>query len=137
MIEPSFATTSYCFNFFSFGLQIMQIWSINYSLHLEVSRYTNIVYIGRCWLLIYIERFFSTACCFFSYICQSVNCMSWISKFHNFFLTCAEIKARFIFEGFKNCPLWEVHFQHSGTFLVFFIWSANCSREFFSHFVSR
>ena len=78
----------------------MQIWSINYYI-LKMSRYTNIVYIGRYLVLTYIERFISTVCCFFSYICWSVNCMSWVSKFNNFFLTCTETEARFIFEGFN------------------------------------
>ena len=78
----------------------MQIWSINYCI-LKMSRYTNIVYIGRYSALTYIERFISTICCFFSYICWSVNCMSWVSKFNNFFLTCTETEARFIFEGFN------------------------------------
>ena len=66
-----------------------------------MSRYRNIVYIGRYLVLTYIERFISIVCCFFSYICWSVNCMSWVSKFNNFFLTCTENKARFIFEGFN------------------------------------
>ena len=78
----------------------MQIWSINYYI-LKMSRYTNIVYIGRYLVLTYIERFISTACCFFSYICWSAKCMSWVSKFNNFFLTCTETEARFIFEGFN------------------------------------
>ena len=68
---------------------------------LKISRYTNIVDIGRYFVLTYIERFILTVCCFFSYICWSVNCMSWFSKFNNFFLTCTEIEARFIFEGFN------------------------------------
>ena len=86
--------------FFSSGLEIMQIWSIKYYI-LKMSRNTNIVYIGKYLALTYIERFISTICCFFSYICWSVNCMSWVSKFSNFFLTCREIEARFIFEGFN------------------------------------
>ena len=96
----------------------MQIWSINYWLHL--SRYKKIVYIGRYSILTYIEIFFLIVCCFFSYICRSVNCMSWVSKFNYFFLTCTEIEARFIFEGFMYCPLWKVHFQCSDTFFHFF-----------------
>ena len=36
----------------------------------------------------------------FNYICWSVNCMSWVSKLNNFFLTYTETEARFIFEGF-------------------------------------
>ena len=69
--------------FFSSGLQIIQIWSINYYI-LKMPRYTSIVCIGRYLVLTYIERFVSTVCCFFSYICWSLNCMSWISKLSNF-----------------------------------------------------
>ena len=111
------------------------LWIIHYIL--EVLRYTNIVYIGRYLVLTYIVRFFSTVCWIFSYICWSVNCMSWVIKFHNIFLTSSETEARFIFECFKYCPLWEVNFQLFSTFLAFFIWSVNCSKDFFSHFVSQ
>ena len=79
----------------------------------------------------------STACCFFNYICWSVNCMSWVSKFNNFFLRCTETETRFIFEFFKYCALWKVHFQHSGTFLAFFIRSVSCSRDIFNEFASH
>ena len=80
----------------------MQIWSIKYYYILKMSRNTNIVYIWRYLALTYIERFISTICCFFSYICWPVNCMSWVSKFNNFFLTCTETEARLIFEGFNT-----------------------------------
>ena len=40
---------------------------------LEMSRYINIVCMGRFYVLTYIERFFSTVCCFFSYISWLVN----------------------------------------------------------------
>ena len=82
LTETSFATTSYSFEFFLLvcksGLQI-----VHYIL--RMSRYTNIVYIGRYLVLTYIKRFISTVCCFFSYICWSVNCLSPVSKFNNFF----------------------------------------------------
>ena len=68
---------------------------------LKISRYINIVYIGRYLVLTYIKIFFSTVCCFFSYTCWWVNCMSWVCNFNNFFLTCRETEARFIFEGFN------------------------------------
>ena len=99
--ETSFATTSYSFGFFSSDLPVMQTLSINYYI-LKMSRLTNIVYIGRYLALTYIERFISTVCCLFSYICWSVNCMISVSKFNNLFLTCTEIKTRFIFDGFDN-----------------------------------
>ena len=66
---------------------------------------------------IYRKVFFNS---FLSYISWSVNCKSWFSKFHHFFLGCLETKARFIFEGFKYCPLWKVHFQLCSTFFCFF-----------------
>ena len=84
-------------------LLVFKLWKSGlYFFHyiLKMSRYTNIVYIGRYLALTYIERFISTICCFFSYICWSVNCMSWVSKFKKFFLTCTESEARFIFEDF-------------------------------------
>ena len=67
-----------------------------------MSRYTNIVYVGGYLVVTYIKRFISTACCFFSYICWSVKCMSWVSKFNNFFLLCTETEVRFAFEGFHS-----------------------------------
>ena len=96
----------------------MQFWSINYYI-LKMSRYTNIVYIGRYLVLAYIERFISTVCCFFSYICWSVNCMSWVSKFKNCFLTCTDTEARFIFEGF-NIVLYGKFISDSLTLFLFF-----------------
>ena len=87
---------------------------------LKTSRYTNIDYIAKYLVLTYIERFISTVCCFLRYICWSVNCMSWVSKFNNFFLTCTETEARFIFEGF-NIALYEKFISDSPIlFLLFF-----------------
>ena len=57
---------------------------------LEVPRYTNIVYIGVCLVLTYIDRLVSTVCYFLSYFCWSVNCMSQVSKFHKVFPTGSE-----------------------------------------------
>ena len=36
----------------------------------------------------------------FSYFGMSINCRSWVCKLRNIFLTCAEIEAVSIFEGF-------------------------------------
>ena len=88
---------------------------------MKVSRYTKIVYIERYLLLICIERFFSTVCCFFSYICWSVNFTIWVSKFSNFFLTCMKTETRFIFDEFKYYPLWKVHVQYSYFFRLFYL----------------
>ena len=97
----SFATTNYSFEFFSSGPQIIQIRPINYSLHFEsVKIHKHCVYIRWYLVLTYMERLLSTVCWLFSHICLSVNCISWVSKFNNFFLTCLETEARFIFEGF-------------------------------------
>ena len=118
----------------------MKMWSTNYSWHFgSVKIHKNCLYwkVFSTNIYTYIVKNFSTVFCFFSYICWSVNYMSWVSKFHKFFLTCSETEARFIFEGFKYCPLWKVNFQLSGTFLAFFIWSVNCLRDFFSHFVNQ
>ena len=96
----------------------MQIWSLNYYI-LKMSRYTDIVYIGRYLVLTYIERFISTVKCFFSYICWSVNCMSWVSKYNNFFLTCMATEARFIFEVF-HIILYEKFISDSLILFCFF-----------------
>ena len=50
---------------------------------LEMSRHTNIVYIGMYFVLTYLERLFIR---FFGYICSSVNYMSRVSNFHNSFV---------------------------------------------------
>ena len=107
----------------------MQIWSKNYYI-LKMSRYTNIVYIGRYLVLTYIERFISTVCCFFNYICWPVNCMSWVSKFNNFFLTCRETEARFIFESF-NIVLYGKFISNSAILFSLFCLVCKLSKGLF------
>ena len=114
----SFATIGYSFEFFSSGLEIRQIWSIIYW-HFQMSRYRNIVFIWRYLILTYIERFISTVCWFFSYICWSVNSMSLVSKVNNIFLTCWETEARFTFEGF-NIVLYGKFISDSAILFCFF-----------------
>ena len=92
---------------FFFWSIIMEIWSIYYSLYFGSFKIHKHCLFGRYLVLTYIVRFSSTVFCFFSYIFWSVNCMSWVSKFHNFFLTCSETEARFIVESIKYCPLME------------------------------
>ena len=109
--------------FLNFFLLVCKLWKsglqfIHYIL--KMSRYTNIVYIGRYLVLTYIERFISTVCCFFSYICWSINCTSWVSKFNNFFLTCRETEARFIFESF-NIVLYGKFISHSLIHFLLFL----------------
>ena len=108
----------------------MYISSINHYIF-EVSRYTNIVYIGKYLVPTYIMKgLFVTKL----YLLVS-KLYELVRKFHNFFLTSSETEAWFIFEVFMYCLLWKVYFQLSGTFFAFFIWSVNCSRDFFSQFV--
>ena len=76
-------------------------------------------------------RIFSTVSYFLSHFYWSVNYMSQVSKFHNFFLTCSKTEARCTFERFQYCLLWKVQFQLSSNFFsFFFIWSVNCSSHF-------
>ena len=80
----------------------MQIGPINYSLHFgSVKIHKNCLYWTVFSTDIYRKIFFNCLLCFFSYICWSVNCMSWVSKFDYVFLTCSETEARFIFEGLR------------------------------------
>ena len=132
LTETFFATISYF------------LWSVNYKnlvyklFHtLWKSRDAHIVYTEMYVVVTYIETLFPTTCYFFSSICWSVNCMSQVSKFHNFFLTCLETEAIFVFESFNYCQLWKVQFQLFSTFLAFFIWSVNYSRDIFSLFAGQ
>ena len=86
---------------------------------LKMLRYTNIVYIARYLVLTCIERLISTVCCFFSYICWSVSCISGVSKFNNFFLTCMETGARFIFKGINIVLYGKFIFDSAILFLLF------------------
>ena len=95
----------------------------------KMSRYTNIVYIGRYLALTYIERFISTVCCFFSYICWSVN--STIFFWHTRKLR-QDLYLRVLILSFMKSSFLTLRY-----FFAFFIWSVNCSRDFFSHFVSQ
>ena len=58
------------------------IWFLHwhYSLHFGSVKIHKYFFVGT-YLLLTFERFLSTVCFFFSYICWSVNCMSWVSKF--------------------------------------------------------
>ena len=67
-----------------------------------------------------IERLFSTFCQFLNFFFWSVNYMSRVNKFYNFFLTFSETEAKCIFKGFWYFHLWKVQFQLSSTVLDFF-----------------
>ena len=134
LTETSFATTSYSF-LRVYKLCKSGLYLIYYIL--KMSRYANIVYIGRYLVLRYMERFNSTVCCFFSYICWSVNCMSWVSKFNNFFLHAGKLRQDLYLRALILLFM-EVHFWLSNTFFAFLIWSFLIwSRDFFSHFESQ
>ena len=112
LIESSIATLSYFFIFF--------FWSLNY----ENMVYILYVTFGKCQdtqtlfgiylVMIYIERLprLSFFICFY----WSINCMSQVSKFHDFFWHAQKLK-RFVFESLYFCHLWKVQFQLSSTFL--------------------
>ena len=98
------------------GLQI-----IHYIL--KVSGNTNIVYIGKYLVLTYIDRFFSTGCCFLNYICcflnyicWSVNCMSWVSKFFNFFWHAQILRPDLYLRALSNV----IYGKFNSNFLVLF-----------------
>ena len=97
----------------------MQIWSINYSLHFEnVKIHRHCLYWKVFSIDIYRKIYFNSLL-LFSNIYWSVNCMSWVSKFSNFFLTCTETEARFIFEGF-NIVLYGKFISDSPILFCFF-----------------
>ena len=102
---------------------------------LEVSRYTNIAYIGVYLALICIERLFSTVWYFLNYFCWSVKYMSRPSKFLQIFYDMQNTEGKLIFERFYHWHLWKVQFQLSNSFLGFFMWSVSCSSHILSHFL--
>ena len=120
--------------FFSFFLKI---WSIIYSLYFENVKIHKYCLYWKVFSTDIYRKIFSTVCCFFSYICWSVNCMSWVSKFNNFFLICTETEAKFIFEGLYIVLYGNFICDFPILFSLFFIWSVNCLRDFFNHFVSQ
>ena len=102
------------------SLWIVQIWSINYALRFgSVKINKNCLYWSVFSTNINRKIIFNCLLLFKPF-CWSVNYMSWVIKFHNFFLTCSETEARCIFEGFQHCHLWKVQFQLSSTFFSFF-----------------
>ena len=95
-------------------------WSVNYVLHFaSVKVHKHCLYWNVCSTDIN-GKLFSTVCYFLSHFCWSVNYVSWVSKVHNFLLTCSETEARCIFKGFQYCHLWKVQFQLSSTCFSFF-----------------
>ena len=113
----------------------MQILSINYYI-LKMSKYANIVYIGKYLVLTYIERFFSTVCWFLSYISWSVNCINWVSKLNNIFFWHVRKLNQDLYLRVLILSFMESSFLTPWYFFCVFIWSVNCLRDFFSLFIS-
>ena len=111
-LQPLATFLNFCF---------MQIWSVNYSLHFEnVQIHKHCLYWKVFSTDIYRKSYFNSLL-LFSYICWSVNCMNWVSKFNNFFLTCMETEARFMFEGF-NIFLYVKLISDSPIPFLLFLW---------------
>ena len=109
------------------------LWITHYIL--KMSKYTNIVYIGRYLVLTYIEIFISTVCYIFSLICWSVNCMGWVVNSTIFFWNARKLRQDLYWRALILCNLWKVHFWHSDTFFAF-LSSLKIVQETFSATVS-
>ena len=114
LTQNSLATTSYSWFFFLLVCKLRK--SLQFG---SVKIHNHCLYWKAFCTNVHRKAFFSSLL-LFSYISWSLNCKSWVSKFHHLFLGCLETKARFIFKGFKYCPLSKVHFQLSSTFFSFF-----------------
>ena len=112
---------------------IFFFWSVNYANLV----YKLVIMFWECqdtqilFILVYIglNTFFSTEIYRISWVESATSTM--------FFPTCSRTEAKFIFDGLKYYASWKVHFQVSGTFITFCIWSVTSSRDFFNHFVSQ
>ena len=102
--------------FFSFGLQIIQICKL---LHFENVKIHKHWWYWKVFSTDIYRKIYFNSLLLFSYICWSVNCMSWVSKFNNFFLTCTETEAEFILEGF-NIVLYAKFISDSLIHFLFF-----------------
>ena len=72
-------------------------------------------------VLSYLTKFFSTVYYFFSYICWSINCITWVSNFNYFHMTCIETQTRFLFQGF-NIVLYGKFISNTPiSFLLFYL----------------
>ena len=100
----------------------MQVRSINYSLHFEsVKIHKDCLYWKVFSPDIYRKIFFQQFAAFFSYICWSVSCISWVSKFKKFFLTCTKTETWCIFEGFNIVLYGKFIFSSSILFSRFYL----------------
>ena len=131
LVEISFATISYSFSFFLLVCKLRKynLKTINYIL--KLFKYTDIDYIWKYLVSLYIEGFVLTVCCSFTYlfylllfyICWSVSPMTWVSKFRNFLRHVHKLRQdlylralSIVFMEFSFLTFWYF-------FLAFFIWS--------------
>ena len=117
------------------GLQIVQIWSVNYALHSgSVKIHKNCLYWSVFSTDMYRKIIFNCLI-LLSYFCWSVKYMSRPSKFPQIFYDIQKAEEKYIFKDFYYWHLWKVQFQLSNSFLGFFMWSVNWSSHVFSHFL--
>ena len=112
----------------------MQIWSIIYSLHFEnVKIHKHCLY----WKVFGTDlnrKIYFNSLLLFSYISWSVNCMTWVSKFKNVFLTCIETEARFIYEGKIYIVLYGKFISDSVILFLLFYLVCKLFKGFFQSF---
>ena len=115
----------------------MQIWSIKYSSYFRsVNIHKHCLYWKVFSTDIYRKIIFN-CCCFFSFRCWSVNCMSWLTKFQNFFSDLLWNRGKIYIWGLEVLSFMESSVLTFQYFCTFFTWSENCSRDLFSHFVGQ
>ena len=68
-----------------------------------------------------IEKLFSTICYFLSYFCWSVNCISRVSKFHNFSWHAFKPRQGLYLRTFSIAIYGKLNFNFPVLFLAFFI----------------
>ena len=89
------------------------------------------VYIGVYLVLAYIERSFSTVC----YFCWSVNCISRVSKFHNFFWHAWKLRQGLYLRAFNTVIYGKLNSNFLVLFFSFFHKVCKLHESFFSHFL--
>ena len=113
----------------------MQIWSINCYI-LKMPRYTNIVYIGRYLVLTYTERLKQQQFAAFLAIFVGQE-IAWLESVNSvtFFWHVRKLRQDLYLRALI-LSFMKSSFVTPWYFFCF-IWSTNCLRDFFSHFVSQ
>ena len=110
-------------------------WAIRPWLQLEL-RVIFVQLLYRFFSVTFFSDIYIYYICWFSKLYGLINCSQFSVNSTNFFLTCMETEARFIFEGF-NIVLYGKFISYSLILFHFFMWSANCSTDFFSPYFSQ